>query len=196
MNLPALDKELFLAINGFVGEIPIFDKLIKLVVNEYFIPVSLALIIFHLWLSSSKKEWRQKKALTFALLSVGIVTLIIMVLNQFIEGLRPFDELPTNLLFYKPTDPSFPSNAAAVGFALAASIFLVNRKWGFVATILAVFYGFSRLYAGVHFPSDVVVGSLVGVLSALFIYWSCPLINNATKFLERVQAKLKLDLDY
>jgi undecaprenyl-diphosphatase len=79
---------------------------------------------------------------------------------------------------------------------LAASIFLANRKWGFVATILAAFYGFSRLYAGVHFPSDVVVGSLVGVLSALFVYWFRSLINNVTKFLERIQAKLKLDLDY
>jgi membrane-associated phospholipid phosphatase len=63
-----------------------------------------------------------------------------------------------------PTDYSFPSNHSAIAAALAAAVFLLNRRLGLIAAALAVLEGFSRVYIGVHYPHDVIVGLLVGAL--------------------------------
>jgi len=201
MNIISLDKDLFLFINGFVGKVPAFDYLIKLVVNEYFVPVSLSLILLYLWFVRSadfaqgKFKEKNREALTTSVFSIGLAALLIGISNQFIFRGRPFEQLPTHLLFYRPTDPSFPSNAAAVGFALASAIFLVNRRLGIAALLLATFYAFSRVYAGVHFPSDVVVGAILGVSTTLMIRELTGLIKFSTDLARSIQKKLNLDLD-
>jgi undecaprenyl-diphosphatase len=169
MNILTLDKSLFLFINGFVGKFFPFDSLIKLVVNEYFVPVTLALILLYLWFVPSKETSKNQKNVLIASISVGLVDLIIELANRLFVRVRPFTELHANLLFYKPTDPSFPSNAATVSFAIATAIFLANKKIGAAALIIAGFYAFSRVYAGVHYPSDVLSGALLGVATTYFI---------------------------
>ena len=193
MNPSSLDSWLFLKINGYVGQVPIVDNIVKLVVNEYFMPVSLALLILYLWFTKSSEIKKKRQSLSLALLSVGLVNLIIVLLNQFVVRPRPFDQLPTKLLFYKPTDPSFPSNAAAVSFALASAVFLVDKKLGVYALLLATLYSFSRVYAGVHFPGDVLAGAVIGISSALFISRFEPMVKFLTEFLERAQKSLKLN---
>ena len=193
MNWLSLDKNLFLFINGFAGNTPPLDFLVKLVVNEYFVPVTLTLVIVYIWFGRGKLNKGSRQVLPVAALSVGLVNLLIALSNQFIIRTRPFDELATNMLFYKPTDPSFPSNAAAVGFALAVSILLVNRKLGVYSLALTVFYGFSRVYVGVHFPSDVVVGALIGIVSVLFVANLRSLIKTLTAKIEDVQSRLDLE---
>ena len=171
MDLIKLDQNLFLLINNLVGKSSLFDNVAKLVVNEYFVPTILSLMIFSLWFNWGKadKDLKQKGVLlgVFGVMlgSMGIVSAI----NALIQRPRPFETLETNLLFYKPTDPSFPSNAAVVAFALGAAIFLVDRKLGAVALILAVFYGFLRIFVGVHYPSDVIGGAVIGIISVLIV---------------------------
>ena len=46
---------------------------------------------------------------------------------------------------------------------------MADRKLGFLALLTAAFYGFLRVFVGVHFPSDVLVGAIVGVLSVATI---------------------------
>lgn len=195
MNIISWDKNLFLFINNFTGKVPILDYVVKLVVNEYFVPVTLALVILYIWFKKYEVVIGERRVLVIAAFSVGLVNIIIQISNVFIIRARPFDTLDVNVLFYRPTDPSFPSNAAAVGFALAVSIFLVNKKLGVIAVLLASFYGFSRVYAGVHFPGDVMVGAIIGVASVLFVSYFKSLINFFTTIIEKIQSKLKLDFN-
>lgn len=195
MNIISWDKNLFLFINNFTGEVPILDQAVRLVVNEYFVPVTLALVILYIWFKKYKVIIGERRVLVIAAFSVGLVNIIIQISNVFIIRARPFDTLDVNVLFYRPTDPSFPSNAAAVGFALAVSIFLVNKKLGVLSILLASFYGFSRVYAGVHFPGDVMVGAIIGVASVLFVSYFKSLINFFTTIIEKIQSKLKLDFN-
>jgi len=193
MNIISWDKNLFIYINNFTRQTPILDNLAKLIVNEYFVPVTLALMILYIWFD--KTQVKARRVLVTAAFSVGLVNLIIQISNEFIIRARPFDTMDVNMLFYQPTDPSFPSNAAAVGFALAVSIFLVNKKLGVFSILLASFYGFSRVYAGVHFPSDVLVGSIIGIVSVIVVSYFRNLINLITVRIEKIQSKLNLELN-
>ncbi|MFG3496753.1 bifunctional phosphatase PAP2/diacylglycerol kinase family protein [Streptomyces sp. NPDC047886] len=67
----------------------------------------------------------------------------------------------------QPLTSSFPSGHAASAAAFAAGVALESRRWGAVLLPVAVSVGFSRIYVGVHYPSDVLVGASLGVTAAL-----------------------------
>ncbi len=193
MDIVRLDQDLFVFVNGFVGKSSLFDSLAKLMVNEYFVPTILSLILFAFWFSwdGKDKDLKQKSVL-LGVLGVGLGSLgIVSFLNMLVQRARPFEVLETNLLFYKPTDPSFPSNSAVVVFALAYAIFVANRKTGLASLVLATFYGFLRVFVGVHFPLDVIAGALIGIASVAFINlfgdFLTKLLLLSQGFLKRVQ---------
>ena len=47
---------------------------------------------------------------------------------------------------------------------------LYHRKWGLAAVVLAALIAFSRLYLFVHFPTDVLAGTLLGILIAVLVH--------------------------
>ena len=81
------------------------------------------------------------------------------ILNMFYFRPRPFVELDVNLLFYQPTDSSFPANSAAAAFGIAFGIWGVNRRLGWFAIAVAGLYGLARVYVGVHYPLDILAGA-------------------------------------
>lgn len=68
----------------------------------------------------------------------------------------------TLVLVTRTTDPSFPSDHACVCGAVAAGLFFVDRRLGWIAAVAALVMGFARVYVGVHWPLDVVAGLAVG----------------------------------
>ncbi|MFJ9242236.1 phosphatase PAP2 family protein [Streptomyces sp. NPDC101776] len=65
-----------------------------------------------------------------------------------------------------PGDWSFPSNHATIAAAAAVALFFVSRRLGAVAAVAALAMAVSRVWVGVHYPHDVVVGVAVGALLA------------------------------
>lgn len=105
---------------------------------------------------------------------IMVVTLILCMLvgnlgmKPFFARTRPFDiNTAIEILISKPKDFSFPSGHTMVSFAGATVLFYMNKYIGVGALILAGLIGFSRLYLYVHFPSDVLVGMIIGVILAL-----------------------------
>ena len=168
----SLDETLFLWINGLAGKSPLLDEFLKGIANDYFFVVSSCLVLLALWFGTREIHRREEnqKAVICASASLGIAAGIVAIFNLFYTTPRPFTELHTNLLSYQPTDPSFPSTSAAVVFAIAIAILLVDRKAGAFLLLLAFLHGFSRIYVGVHYPSDVLGGAVIGALTALFIF--------------------------
>ncbi|MBQ8180051.1 MAG: phosphatase PAP2 family protein [Candidatus Methanomethylophilaceae archaeon] len=78
---------------------------------------------------------------------------------------RPCDLAGFELLVSVPTTYSFPSGHTAMAFAPATVLFLRDRRAGAVALAFAALVGVSRMYLFVHWPTDVVVGALVGIVS-------------------------------
>ena len=94
-----------------------------------------------------------------------------MLLKNLVGRIRPFNMIPNlHALITQPTDFSFPSGHTASSFSVAGTIFLYGyRKYGIMALILATAIGFSRLYLGVHYPSDVLFGAVLGFGLSYFV---------------------------
>lgn len=65
---------------------------------------------------------------------------------------------------------SFPSGHATVAFAAATTLTMINRRNAYWAYPLAAVISFSRLYLGVHYPLDVLLGALLGILVGILPY--------------------------
>lgn len=88
-----------------------------------------------------------------------------LTLKPLFDRIRPFVVNPDAvLLIAPPLDASFPSGHSAASFAAAAALFLQHKRSGVLALLLAAAIAFSRLYLYVHFPTDVIIGSLLGIL--------------------------------
>ena len=168
----SVDETLFLWINGLAGKFPILDEFLKGTANDYFFIVSACLVLLALWFGTREIHQREEnqKAVIGASISLGIATGIVRIFNLFYVSPRPFTQLPTNLLFYQPTDPSFPSQSTAVIFAIAVAILLADRKAGAFLLFLAFLHGFSRIYVGVHYPSDILGGAAIGAATAFLVF--------------------------
>ena len=166
------DVEIFLWINSLAGTWPALDNVIEWLVSDYLIPVSVALSLVGLWFAGKETSIRYKYqiAVFIALATMAVASWAVQEISVATERSSPFLDHEVNLLFYRPTDFSFPSNSVAAVFGIAAGVFGGNRKLGVSMFILGAILGFSRVYAGVHYPIDVITGALLGIVIATLMY--------------------------
>ncbi|MGD0523462.1 MAG: phosphatase PAP2 family protein [Candidatus Microgenomates bacterium] len=122
----------------------------------------LALLI--LWALKFKIK---KEVVLHAILASFVAWGISEMIKNLLPSMRPFNinNGPIYTLT-KPFDNAFPSGHAAAAFGLAMAIWFHNRKVGLVFLIGAMLVGVGRVLANVHFPIDITVGSLIGILVA------------------------------
>jgi undecaprenyl-diphosphatase len=162
------DVALFHALNDFVGTFSPLDWVARLLVNDFTVPTLVALVAVWLWYAGDEPEERQKNQR-----AVVLIALAVLVANALIKDLsfiyfrpRPFATETVKLLFYRPSVSSFPSVPIALAFCFAGGAWYANRRIGIALAILGSLYGLARVYAGVHYPSDIVGGALLGWGSA------------------------------
>ncbi|MEX0762601.1 MAG: phosphatase PAP2 family protein [Dehalococcoidia bacterium] len=161
------DTNIILWLNGQAGKFQVFDDLMRIIASDYLMPLVFSAAMLALWFAgrTRRERFRFQMAMLIGISAIGISNLLVMLLNLAWDRPRPFvhlgDEL--TLLFYPPTDPSFPANPVAIGFAAGAAAWMVNRKLGIALFMAAAVYGFSRVYAGVFYPTDIIGGAAVGV---------------------------------
>lgn len=86
-----------------------------------------------------------------------------VILKPLVGRVRPCDvNTAVKLLIARPTDSSFPSGHTGASFAAVSALYASKNRLWIPALVLAVLIAFSRLYLYVHFPSDVLVGAIVG----------------------------------
>lgn len=96
-------------------------------------------------------------------LAVSLLLTELLIKPLFLRE-RPYLSNPAvALAVNEPLGSSFPSSHTASSFACAIPLFREKRLWGILGCAFAALVGFSRLYLYVHFPSDVLVGAVLGI---------------------------------
>src|SRR3954451_21604902 len=134
------------------------------------IVISVALLFLIPW---RVQRTDRRRAAVAATAAAGLALLIAQPIANAIDRARPFVDHPAqaHLLVARSTDPSFPSDHAAGAFAIAEAIWLYDRTAGAVFLALVVLVSVARVYVGIHYPSDVLGGALLGTLVALLLHW-------------------------
>ncbi|MGO4440757.1 phosphatase PAP2 family protein [Rhizobium sp. RAF56] len=162
-----MDSFLTSWINGLSGQIDAVDHLMILV-SMIGIPAMVAGVAGQWWIGPDRTYIRHvavAAGLSF-LIGLGINQIILM----FFARSRPYEAGLTQLLIDRTSDPSFPSDHATAGFAIAATFLLHGIKGRGVAFLMAAcLIAFSRVYVGTHYVSDVVGGGIIGAASAALI---------------------------
>jgi undecaprenyl-diphosphatase len=159
-----MDASLFEMINNLAGEIPWLDAVMILSAKYLLVLFAVTLIIFYLTFQAKQQR--------IAILA-GVSTLLALGIAQGIAFLdprpRPYLTHIARLLIERTNDPSFPSDHATFCFAIATMIWLYHRRLGSVLLGLALLVGFSRIYVGTHYPTDVIGGAVLGIAVSLII---------------------------
>lgn len=171
----SLDTKLFYFFNDFAGRHRILDAL-AVFFAEYL--QYLAVAAFLLLLCFSVYSWRKKiRVFLVASVSAAVARLgITEIIRFFYQRPRPFVTLQVHKLlsngwFYNDKEWSFPSGHSAFFFAMATVIYLYNKKWGVWFFVAAILINISRVVVGVHYPSDIFGGAIVGLLSGFAIFF-------------------------
>ena len=162
---------------------PLFDIFMPIITNKKNWTLPIIGLIFLLGFFSGPKG---KIALTVLIISLSFTDAICaQILKPFFERIRPshLNLEEVNLLTSKGGKWSMPSNHAANMFSLAIVLSYFYKKYKPLLFLLAILISFSRVYVGVHFPGDVIVGGFIGVfISSIFlILWGKIKLNEIKK---------------
>lgn len=156
-----LDLIIFQEIHQFSGKSKILD-LIAIFLAKY---VGYFLILIALFLFRNfKKHW----SILLQIFSAAILArlIIVEIIRYLFARVRPFVFLNFQPLFqYDPNKFSFPSGHAAFYFALSTIIYFYNKKAGLFFYLASFLISISRVFSGVHWPSDILAGAIVGIFS-------------------------------
>lgn len=182
-----LDRELFMELNSNFRH-PFLDQLMMFFSTTYaWIPLHL-LLLYLLIRNFRKQTWVWLVAIALTILLADQITSSLM--KPFFERLRPSHEPSiadqVNIVNqYRGGRFGFASSHAANTFGIATLMWLVlkmYRPWiGFIF-LWALLVGYTRIYLGVHYPGDIVVGFAIGFFCALVAYYLCLYLK---KYLDR-----------
>lgn len=166
-----LDVKLFYFINHSLSN-PVFDKIFPFITelkNWY-----LVYLIFFLVLIIYGKKLGRIAAITTILLILVSDQISSHLLKNLFERIRPCNVLNNvNLLVSCTESFSFPSSHAVNNFAAAVFFSKIFPRYKILLYTIATLLAFSRPYVGVHYPSDVIggalIGSLIGYIFALIV---------------------------
>ena len=165
-GLLQMDGQLLVAIQGL--HMSWLDPIVSLYTKLgdagiLWIVLSLAMLVY--------KPTRKAGALALCAMVLGLLVTNLTI-KPLVERARPWLDWPIVPLVTEKDPNSFPSGHTCAAFA-AGMIWMrtLPWRWGRVAAVvLAALMGLSRLYVGVHYPTDVLVGAIIGALCALVIW--------------------------
>ncbi len=172
-DIISYDKQLLVYLNNLGSES--FDGVWLLITNQFYLAPIFLFIFYLLW---KKIGW---KNLWIVLL---FIALIIMVCDQTtnlfkytFQRLRPVNDLEIKeslRILISRKSFSFFSGHASNSMATTLFIFLIFRKYYKYAFLLFLFpliFAYSRIYLGLHFPTDILIGYFVGAIVGSFFYF-------------------------
>ena len=172
-SIIAKDKELLVYLNSFGTEQ--WDDFWLFITNQFnWIPVFvLILALVYLKFGIKKTVF----VIVFLALMIAFSDQLTNLMKNLTQRVRPCNDLEVKLLLrkfsYKPRGFSFWSGHAGVSTIATTFLVLLLRsrfKYIYALILFPMFFGYSRIYLGVHYPIDVSTGYLVGILIGTLFY--------------------------
>lgn len=158
MSIGQIDYELFRFINELGSIVPFLNASMRFLAEYAFYLFFVGLFMY--WFS---RQERNRKLVVESVVSVLIGLGISAIIGYLFYRDRPFVAHPVLQLIPHVANASFPSDHSIGAFALAISFVIYRRKEGIAWLLLSVAIAFSRVWTGVHYPSDVLGGALIGI---------------------------------
>jgi undecaprenyl-diphosphatase len=180
-----IDRELVKTATEIGGQDQLRDQIVYVAAEILpFLAIGVGLWIFF---RSGTKRQRDKDqnvallALAAVLIAVGVRWLV----GEAFERERPFETLKDlhYLSLVGPGSNSFPSLHAMILFAFAGTFYYIGHhpNWARFLLLLAVVVVTARVMAGVHYPSDIVVGAILGLAVAKVVSWQSEWLDEQMK---------------
>lgn len=158
-----MDENIFRAFNMFAGQGALWDGITVFVASYLQYALGALLIVLAFW---PARRLRMLEAACGAAIIARLAIKPLILL--FVHRARPFIALDRvrNLIGTDAGEnlQSFPSGHAIFFFALAMAVYRYDTRWGIVFFIGALLMGIARIIGGIHWPSDILGGALIGML--------------------------------
>ena len=161
---------IFRAVNDIGKEFPDINPLF-IFFAEYTV-YCLMLVLLVYWLTRNS---RNKLMVVSAVLAFMIAEVTGKLIGLLYSHHQPFAVWSdVNKLIEKEVGNSFPSDHTIVFFSVCITIALFRKKFWYLWTALALLLSISRIYVGVHYPVDILVGAILGTAAAILVYILVP----------------------
>lgn len=189
----SIDQYLLGVINGLAHHSSLFDGAVSLVADQPMLKGGV--LTSALWLAWFRRDFSQKlrRELVVATLAATIGALLLTkIARHFLPfRLRPIHDPAIGFTMpYHVTSEalwnwsSFPSDTAAFAFALSVGLLVIARRWGWLAILYSLLViCLPRIYLGYHYPSDIIVGALIGGVVAIIATRDSIRVRLSRKFL-------------
>lgn len=162
-----MDYLIFKSINNLAGKWACLDGLAIFLADYlvYFLIIAAAILFFFL----NKKD--RFRYLTLGVLGIFLSRVVITELIRWIwYRPRPFLTHQVTQLAEHSSSASFPSGHTTFVFALAMVVFLFDKRLGIIFFVSSFLIGLSRVFVGIHYPLDILIGILIGISSSWLVY--------------------------
>lgn len=182
-----MNMTIFKLINNMAGKNHALDLL--MIFFSKYVPYIFMLAIVFIFIAGIKNNSLNYRK---AAVNTLIITIINLTINFIIGGIyyvdRPFVHNKVNLLFTHVKDASFPSDHAAGTMSIALGLKGYSKAFRIILILLSFIVGFSRVYVGQHYPSDV-IGAYIIVFASIYIY-KLKLKDKVGEFYGKIESKL------
>ncbi len=168
------DLKIFEAINGLANNSRIIDSLGIFMADYLPYLLGILLISFLFW---PRKDRVKNRAMVLVSIVSAFIALFVVknTILLFYDRPRPYMILPTahKLIYTSLAEnlQSFPSGHTLFFFALSAVIYSFNKKLGIFFLLCSTLMSIARVFVGVHWPSDILAGAILGITAGLVIKW-------------------------
>lgn len=179
MNLSEINIELFRMFNDLGKEVMFLNPIMI-----FFAKYMKYFLLFGIIMYWFTREQENRIMIISSMFAFVVAEVFGAIAGAIHSNNQPFAELSNvNQLIGHAIDNSFPSDHAIEFFSICITFLLFKKNLRYVWLAIAILVSISRVWVGVHYPADILVGAILGIIGAALCYWIIPQLNVIKKLL-------------